>query len=958
MNDEPLRTEPASIAAARHEREVERLAALARYEILDTPREPAFDDLAALASEICETPIAVVNLVAERRQWFKAEVGLGVRETPLESSFCAHAILESDFLEVPDATKDPRFHRNPLVTGGPGLRFYAGALLKSEEGLPIGTLCVLDTKPRKLTDWQVRSLERLARQATSQLELRLALRSRTESDALYRHIVEGAEDFAIVTLDDNNVVTSWNSGAQRITGYEEAEAVGRSGEIIFTPEDRAAGAHDHEMNRAQSSGRAVDERWHQRKDGSRFWASGLLMRLDQPRGGFLKLFRDRTPEHEAEAALRASEEQLRQKAGEFEALAENVSQLAWMAEPDGHIYWYNKRWYDYTGTTLESMQGWGWRDVHHPERVDGVIREVQANWAKGEPWEGTFLLRGSDGSFRPFLTRAEPIRDQGGRLVRWFGTNTDISGQREAEEALRASEARLRELNETLENQVTERTAQRDRLWRNTQDIQLIIDGQGIFKAVNPAFTSILGWTPDDVLGKPVFDFVIADDERVTNDALQHARVRSLPTVENRYRHKDGGFRWISWVAAPDGELIFASGRHVTGEKEQAEALRNAEEALRQSQKMEAVGQLTGGVAHDFNNLLTIIRSSTDFLRRPDLPEERRDRYVRAIADTVDRAAKLTAQLLAFARRQALKPEVFDVPERVRAITDMVRTIVGPRIELRADISCGTCQVEADLNQFETALVNMAVNARDAMGGEGTLTIRVEHADAMPALRGHAGGPGPFVAVSISDTGEGIPRDRMAQIFDPFFTTKEVGKGTGLGLSQVYGFAKQSGGDVAVDSEVGRGSTFTLYLPRASAGSPIAEPPKVRLEPEHGRGRRVLMVEDNREVGEFSTQLVQDLGYETTWAANAAEALALLDAGQRFDVVFSDVVMPGIDGVELGGEIRRRFPSLPVVLTSGYSHVLAEEGPHGFELLHKPYSAEELSRALHRSAQGRRTGST
>jgi CheY-like chemotaxis protein len=247
------------------------------------------------------------------------------------------------------------------------------------------------------------------------------------------------------------------------------------------------------------------------------------------------------------------------------------------------------------------------------------------------------------------------------------------------------------------------------------------------------------------------------------------------------------------------------------------------------------------------------------------------------------------------------------------------------------------------------------VNARDAMDGEGALTVRVEELSGMPAIRGHRGGTGRFVAVSVTDQGAGIPADRLVQIFEPFFTTKEVGKGTGLGLSQVYGFAKQSGGDVAVESEVGQGATFTLYLPQVDHAGEDDAPTRERLSAavKDGRGRRVLVVEDNNDVGKFSTQLLQDLGYETTWAANGAEALALLGNGQVFDVVFSDVVMPGINGVQLGQEIRRRYPDLPVILTSGYSHVLAEQGRHGFELLQKPYAAEELSRVLSR-VSGRR----
>lgn len=692
-----------SLAAAPHDREAERLAALDRYKILDTPRELAFDDLTELASEICRTPIAVVNLIAEGRQWFKAEVGLGVRETPLETSFCAHAILVEDYLEVPDATLDPRFNCNPLVTADGGLRFYAGALLKNENGLPIGTLCVLDTSPRRLTGRQAGALKSLARQVMSQLELRLALQARTES------------------------------------------------------------------------------------------------------------------------------------------------------------------------------------------------------------------------------------------------------------------EARLRELNADLERQVVERTLARGRVWQVSPDLLGLADERGYLRTTNPAWRRTLGWTEHDLAQVPFFDLIHPDDVAATREAFEMAK-RGEPVLafENRFRRKEGGYRWLSWVAVAEGREVFSSGRDVTAEKERQATLEAAEDALRQSQKMEAVGQLTGGVAHDFNNLLTVIRSSTDLLRRPDLPEERRRRYVEAISDTVDRAARLTSQLLAFARRQALKPEVFDVAEQLRAVADMMGTLSGARIEIITEVVDEPCFVEADASQFETALVNMAINARDAMEGQGLLRMRVERVDAIPAIRGHSAGPGAFVAISFSDTGSGIPAEKLPLIFEPFFTTKPIGKGTGLGLSQVYGFAKQSGGDVGVESTVGEGTTFTLYLP-AVEGSPGRDSlamglPVARSAPERSDGRRVLVVEDNVEVSTFVRQVLEDLGFEVTWAANADEALQQLQRADGFDVVFSDVVMPGMSGIELGQELRRTRPGLPFVLTSGYSHVLAEEGLHGFELLKKPYAADDLARLLRKLTGNRRSG--
>ena len=381
-----------------------------------------------------------------------------------------------------------------------------------------------------------------------------------------------------------------------------------------------------------------------------------------------------------------------------------------------------------------------------------------------------------------------------------------------------------------------------------------------------------------------------------------------------------------------------------------------AEEALKHGQRLEALGQLTGGVAHDFNNLLTVIRASVDLLRRPPLTEERRQRYIEAISDTVSRAAKLTAQLLAFARRQTLKPELFDVGENVQTLSEIIRTLTGASIEIVTRVPGGPCLIDADAGQFETALINMAVNARDAMGGEGRLTIAVRAVAEIPGPAPYPKRRDGYVAVSIEDTGSGIPQDHLGRIFEPFFTTKEIGQGTGLGLSQVFGFTKQSGGEVTVDTLPGKGSTFTLYLPRVVGDERPLQVAAEEAPPVDGHGISVLVVEDNIEVGKFATDALAELGYATTLVGHATHALEELasDAG-RFDVVFSDVVMPGMTGIELAQEIRRRGFDVPVVLTSGYSHVLSEQGTLGFELLQKPYSVEQLSRALRRVARRRKT---
>ena len=650
-----------------------------------------------------------------------------------------------------------------------------------------------------------------------------ALREREKQLQL---IVDGAVDYAILTIDPDLRVTSWSPGAARTFGYEAHEIIGHPSGILFTPEDNQKGRPAWEAETALREGSAPDVRWHLRKDGSRVFVNGSTRLLQDSGGrhlGFLKIARDETERRSIDEALRSAEERYR-------LVARATKDAIWdMDLGSGRILWNEavQVLFGYEPSQVEGAREW-WEQSMHPDDRARVVAGMDAVVAgEEESWSDEYRFRRADGSYADVLDRGTVIRDQAGAAVRMVGAMHDVTARKEAETA-------LRRLNETLEQRVLEELA---------------------------------------------------------------------------------------------GRL-------------------KTEEALRQSQKMEAIGQLTGGVAHDFNNLLTVIRSSADLLRRLELSEEKRRRYLDAISDTADRAAKLTRQLLAFARRQALRPEVFNVGRRVDEIAEMMRTVVGTRVELLADTDCETCFVEADASQFETALVNMAVNARDAMDGVGRLEIKVRPSRRVPRVRGHGEATGAFVSVSISDTGHGIPADKIDQIFEPFFTTKEIGKGTGLGLSQVYGFAKQSGGEISVHSRPGEGTTFTLYLPSVEASE--VQEPKQSERVDQGRERgHILVVEDNEQVGAFSTQLLIELGFETSWAGNADKALELLTAHPgRYAALFSDVVMPGRSGVELAGEVRRLYPDLPIILTSGYSHVLAQEGTHGFELIHKPYSVEDLTRVL------------
>jgi signal transduction histidine kinase len=377
--------------------------------------------------------------------------------------------------------------------------------------------------------------------------------------------------------------------------------------------------------------------------------------------------------------------------------------------------------------------------------------------------------------------------------------------------------------------------------------------------------------------------------------------------------------------------------------EERTTQLLHTEAVLRQTQKLEAIGQLTGGVAHDFNNLLTIIRSSLHFLQRPNLDDTRRERYLKTMADSVDRGAKLTGQLLAFARRQALSPQVFEAGPRLEAMADMLDTATGARVQVELQLPEAPCHIRADLSQLETAVINLMLNGRDAMAGEGTLRLRLLADQHMP------GQAGVFAAISVTDSGTGIAPELLDRIFDPFFTTKAPGEGTGLGLSQVFGFAKQSGGDVKVSSIQGQGTSFTLYLPQepAPAAQLTANADDNAQAQPVGERRRILVVEDNPDVGSFTSQILQDHGYRISWASSAEEALSQLNGPNGdFDAVFSDVVMPGMGGLALARELRKQRPQLPVILTSGYSEAIAEGGHQGFAFLAKPYSAEQVCQML------------
>ncbi len=914
----------------------QRLAALRAYAILDTPPERAFDEIAEMAAQACGTPMAHINFIDADRQWIKAAFGHAARSMPLDFGFCTEAMREDGILVLPDLTAEPESAANPLVTGEPHLRFYAGVPLVTPDGWALGTLCVLDREPRTLSDQQIFILKALARTVMTQLETRCAEAALRRSEERYRSLFESIDaGFCLIEMkfaDGDRPVDyrflEVNPAFAQQTGL--TDVVGRWMRDL---------APDHEQHWFDLYGRVARTgepvRFEQAAAALGRWYDVHAYRVDGPvRNHVAVLFNDITERRRSELALQAREAELRLVADAMPVLIAFIDRnLVYQFANAAYETWTGHAALAVVGKTVRGLLGAEAFEARRPA-IEQVLagREIRHEWAWTFP----------NGEARIADTRYLPRRGPDGAVDGFYVFAHDVS-ERKRSEILLQSRA------ERLEAQVAAQTRDRDRVWTLSPVLKLVSDRAGQVQSVNPSWSRALGWSEEETLGRTALDFIAPPEREAAQAALRPlCEDRRVEDVELACLTRAGEPRRVLWTVVPEDGLFYGFGRDITEQ-------RQAEEALRQSQKLEAIGQLTGGVAHDFNNLLTIIRSSVEFLRRPDLAEERRRRYLDAVSDTVDRAAKLTGQLLAFARRQALKPQVFDICTRLRSIADMLDSVTGARIRVAIDLPEAPRFVRADESQFETALINMAVNARDAMDGEGILTLHLDGDHPMPPIRGHAGAPGPFVAVRVTDTGAGIPAPDLGRIFEPFFTTKEIGKGTGLGLSQVIGFAKQSGGDIDVESAVGRGTTFSLYLPQVEAPSGAAEAGgDDRREAEPQRGLCILVVEDNLGVGRFCTQILEDLGHAPIWAKSAEEALTELDrTPDRFDVVFSDVVMPGMGGFALARQLQASRPDLPVVLTSGYSHVLAKDDAHGFALVRKPYSAEQLAQVLYESAKRR-----
>jgi PAS domain S-box-containing protein len=558
-----------------------------------------------------------------------------------------------------------------------------------------------------------------------------------------------------------------------------------------------------------------------------------------------------------------------------------------------------------------------------------------------------------DGSRLPVSLSVSPVRDAHGVIIGASKIARDITARKEAEHERDRIEGELRELSAKLEQEVERRTLERDRIWNVSEDLLGVANFDGYFVSMNPAWTRLLGWTEDEIKAMHVSALRHPDDT-AHSEVGREQLAQGVPTVrmENRFRHKDGSWRWLQWTMTEHDGLIYIAGRHVTAEKESAAALQHAQRQTAHLQKMEAIGQLTGGVAHDFNNLLMIVSGHAQSLKKR-LSEPRDIRAVQAIEMAATRGENLTRQLLAFSRTLPLNPTVINLADTVAAIRDVLAGTMHVNIEFLIDVPAATWPVCVDKSELELALVNLAVNARDAMPDGGRIAITALNA----SLSAHDvpnGAAGDYVALSVADTGCGIPADLLPRVVEPFFTTKGPDKGTGLGLSQVYGLALRSGGTVQIASEIGHGTKVTIYLPRGEA--PVAAPsPEDSARYMAADRRTILVVEDNKDVKNVAVSLLEQLGYKTIAVESASEALDVLASGRTVNLIFTDVVLPGqLDGLALARKVTDSYGAIPIVLTTGYTR--AFDSDPEFPVLRKPYQISALGRLIHQALYPPSTG--
>ncbi|WJR81856.1 PAS domain S-box protein [Bradyrhizobium sp. NP1] len=613
----------------------------------------------------------------------------------------------------------------------------------------------------------------------------------------------------------------------------------------------------------------------------------------------------------------------------FAAVVESANDAIITKTLDGRITGWNRAAEKLFGYPAAEAVGQSIDMIVPPERR-AELRDILCRIGQGEIIEHyeTLRLHKSGREINVSLS-ISPLRSASGEIIGASKAARDIT------EVKRTQMALSRELDE------------RQRIFETSQDLIVVTDTAGTYVQVSPSAVAILGYQPEEMVGRSAVDFIHADDLEHTRTEMRSARQgRQIRNFETRYIHKDGQAVMLNWTGSwsEPARRYFFIGRDLT-EKQAAEA------QFRQAQKMDAVGQLTGGVAHDFNNILTVITGTIGILQeavtdRPELVS-----IAKLIDDAAERGAHLTKHLLAFARKQPLQPREIDLNALVVDAAKLLRPTLGEQIEISPLLAQDAWAALVDPNQLITAILNLALNARDAMpdGGKLVIETRNVYLDEGYASMHSEVTPGNYVMVAVSDTGSGIPAAMLERVFDPFFTTKEVGKGTGLGLSMVFGFVKQSGGHIKIYSEEGHGTTVRIYLPRSS-GLEMTAAEVVASAEARGGNECVLVVEDDRLVRQYVLTQIRSLGYATLEAENATEALSIIDGNPDIDLLFTDVIMPGpMNGRQLVDEALRRRPALKTLFTSGYTeNAIVHHGrlDSGVLLLAKPYRKAELAQMI------------
>lgn len=611
----------------------------------------------------------------------------------------------------------------------------------------------------------------------------------------------------------------------------------------------------------------------------------------------------------------------------FQLLVNSITDYAiYMLDAGGRVTTWNPGAERFKGYTADEIIGQHYSVFFTPEDQEaGLPQRALATAAVEGRYEAEGWRLRKDGTRFWVNAVLDAIYDPDGHHIGFAKITRDITAKREQDRALFESEQRFRMLVQGVHDYAI-----------------YMLDTEGQVTNWNAGAQAIKGYTADEIVGQH-FSRFYTDQDRARGEpqfALETALREGKYEREAWRVRKDGTPFWAHIVLDPifdeQGKHIgFAKvTRDITERKKAQEELDETRNALAQSQKLQALGELTGGIAHDFNNLMTVVSGSADFLlRKPDLPYAKRKQYLEAIAETAERATTLTNHLLAFGRRQAIKPEVLDLNVRLDAVAEVLSRTLGSKVNVKLDLDPVIGLVEVDATQLQTALLNAAVNARDAMPEGGTITL---------TTRNRTEKDGDFVVLSVTDTGTGMPAKVVERAFEPFFTTKEVGKGTGLGLSQIHGFAAQAGGRAEIHSREGEGTTISFVLPRSV--KPLGTAVEGEKMSKLPQDLSVLLVEDNPQVRHFAEGLLADLGCKVTAAESGEEALGVLE-NDGIDLVLTDVVMPGISGVELARQIRENHPQVPVLLATGYSDELLKRGSE-FAVLGKPFGAADLSKAM------------